>query len=1022
MRKGHIIILVLSALMFLSGAAFGHGYSFQTIEAPDNISRDFSCISISNRSYVWCGTADGLCRMGYYENRIYPFGDGEGEISGSRIYAIHSDKRGFVWIATDAGLLVYDSVNDVFRHVNMNDGGVKQPVIARCILETSEGVLYFGGSDTIFRYYGGDRIAVSRKLGLGPDFVVEKLFEGTDGRILVFNRSEGFMEFFPRTGVLEQPERAYAGSTACLLDSKHRFWTSQYNRGLNCYDSSLELVASYDKNNSSFVSNIVTCLIERQGKIWAGTDGGGISIIDPETGTVSTLVRSPEDFNSITCSSVRDMALAPDGSVWVLEPDGSIVIVRETAMRSVAVAPVFNPRGLCSDEVLCIYQEKKDADIWIGTANSGLYSFKPDGHGSVPTFKGHPATSGHRVVSVARLSGNRLLLSYFAEGLFIYHTDTDTVEPFRTASTVLDDDIRYGNQPVQVSNTPDGKILILSEHVYLYDPSSGRIGEVEKPFPSVDEQIYPVAGSDGLYYYDRRHLFKWNRESGQLESAYRIPYADMVNCVSIGGDGLIWFATSNGIAYLDTGNDDYREIVTMQLSSASSILCDKAGRIWVGSEDSLYGYLKNESGFIKLNETDGMSWNNYSGTAVLESENGMLLMGGSNGLTIIDPDASFRTTDIPDIIVADILLDGERISEKEAQKISARRVALDVNFFVQEDNVMRRKDFRFTIVGPDKVTEIVKDTPSLNFKNLKPGRYTVSAGCTTQVGGWSEEVELLRFRILPLWYRTNAFRILLLILAFLSVLLIHRSLTKKRRDAFEKEERELRIKADEEKVKFLLNVSHELKTPLTLIMGPVSRLLSSKGADDPEYKVLTEISRQANRMKTLILTVLDAHKIEEGSAKFNGETMDYNAWIDKLSTDFIEEANARSIEVVKNFDPAVGEVTIDCYKLENVVSNLFINAIRHSRENTVITVGTRLMEDGMVRSFVSDQGDGLQGVDMSKLFSRYYQGIAEKTGSGMGLAYSNTIVALHKGKMGARDNEDAGATFYFDIPVTPTQS
>ena len=233
------------------------------------------------------------------------------------------------------------------------------------------------------------------------------------------------------------------------------------------------------------------------------------------------------------------------------------------------------------------------------------------------------------------------------------------------------------------------------------------------------------------------------------------------------------------------------------------------------------------------------------------------------------------------------------------------------------------------------------------------------------------------------------------------------------------EEIKARHAEDEEKLKFLLNVSHELKTPLTLVIGPLERVIGKMEKDTPEYTKLISAKRQAMRMRTLILTVLDSHKIEEGVATLNPSTVKLNDWVDGIAEDFRDEMKSHHIELQKNLDEKAGLVDIDCDKLVNVLTNMFINALKHSPNGTKITVGTSLSTDGkMIRVFVSDEGDGLGGVDMTRLFTKFYQGHAQKTGSGLGLAYAYSIVKLHNGDMGAYENKPGkGSTFYFDIPA-----
>lgn len=222
--------------------------------------------------------------------------------------------------------------------------------------------------------------------------------------------------------------------------------------------------------------------------------------------------------------------------------------------------------------------------------------------------------------------------------------------------------------------------------------------------------------------------------------------------------------------------------------------------------------------------------------------------------------------------------------------------------------------------------------------------------------------------------------------------------------------------SDTLRVNYLLNVIHELKTPLTLIIGPLHKELVKMKKGTPQYNKIFGSYNQALRMRSLVLTVLDAHRIEEGGAKLNPEPVDYNVWVSDIAKGFADEMENRHTKLLLQMDNAVGRIDIDSPKLENVLTNILINALKHSPVESTVTVGTRILSNNIVRTFVQDQGPGLKGVDTKKLFDRFYQGLTEKTGSGMGLAYAQTIVDLHGGHMGAQDIPEGGSQFYFDLP------
>ena len=222
----------------------------------------------------------------------------------------------------------------------------------------------------------------------------------------------------------------------------------------------------------------------------------------------------------------------------------------------------------------------------------------------------------------------------------------------------------------------------------------------------------------------------------------------------------------------------------------------------------------------------------------------------------------------------------------------------------------------------------------------------------------------------------------------------------------------------EKQKSFVENASHELRTPLTLIYAPLNRMLKSLSTEDTQYLPIKAIYRQAQRMKNLINMVLDVRKMEVGESKLQIQPYVLNQWIEHVSQDFISEGEAKNVHIRYQLDPHIDTVSFDKDKCEIILSNLLINALKHSPLDTEITIMSELLSKrNSVRISIIDRGNGLKQVNTQKLFTRFYQGTGEQSGTGIGLSYSRILVELHGGSIGARDNQEAGATFFFELPL-----
>lgn len=1020
MRKEKLLLLV--CLFVISASAAAKGWFYQSLTGPAVPPSDFVCIHIQENSYSWGGTKNGLFRYGYNdEYRWYEADGGETSIPDGYVLNLESDPDGRLWVFTAKGIAIYDELSDSFRQLMYDTEGGPVNLVGYCSLQAEDGKFYIGGKNVLYVYdLQADMVLQTIPFSPGAPFRIDDLIPaGRKNEFGLFNRKLGFYVYHTDTGEIVKGPENIVDNYAYLMDSRGVFWCSKYNRGVECYGPDGSLIRTYTTENSDLSSNLVTSFLENKGAIWIGTDGGGINILRPDDGSMLNLERNDKMFNSFPCNSVLALCADASNSVWAIRSDVSALVLREVYMRSVPVAPVYDQSGRMSDEVLCFSSVAgSDSKVWVGTASSGLYMFDRSTLNSDLKLTKVESVGNHKIESMVTMTDGRLLMSFASEGLFLYNPRTDRLSAF-TAIKDRDfyDSIKFEGETVSLGLDSSNHVRIMSRNVYVWIPETGEIFLHNVPWDRKVETVYPVSHGSGKYYYSDHHLYVWDSSIRMHAEVFNVGPDIRINSATIDSSGIFWLATDCGVYCLTKDTSKMKRLELAGIPSAEVVIADAVGRIWIATYSALYVYLPQLNNVMRFSDNDGANRNRYNGKAWFYSDDNILL-GGTNGMLVLDHTLDFYVSDEPEIVIQDVILDGGRLDGNPGRiTISSLFKTLELNVFAKEKNILRSKMFRYSIKGAYN-NVIETDLPSVEFTMLPPGKHTVCVSCTLQNGDWSEPKELLTINVLPVWYRSWWFWLIIAaILLSMLVLLIH-SIKADADFKMALAESEAENKAGQDSLRFLLNVSHELKTPLTLIISPLSRILKNKDKSDPEYSVLSNIYRQANRMSSLILTVLDSHKIQDGSASLNAEKTDMNSWVERYVSDFDDEADSRSIKLLRSFDPHVGDADIDSPKLENVITNMMINALKHSPDGTTITVGTKFQrENGTVRVFVADEGEGLGGVDMTKLFSRFYQGYAQKTGSGLGLAYANSIVEIHHGTMGACDNEKAGATFYFDIPA-----
>ena len=399
-------------------------------------------------------------------------------------------------------------------------------------------------------------------------------------------------------------------------------------------------------------------------------------------------------------------------------------------------------------------------------------------------------------------------------------------------------------------------------------------------------------------------------------------------------------------------------------------------------------------------------------------------MGGVNGLLHINRHVPDEPALLPTLQLADILVGGERvydrISNDHQLSVNEKSKPIIIKIITRNKDIFRKPMYRYTITGLNG-QNIYSYLPEINLSSLPTGSYHIKATCSTRNGDWTADYDILTLIVLPPWYKSGWFILSCTLFIFVSVILIFILLLRNKETKLKWAMKEHEQQVYEEKVRFLINISHELRTPLTLIHAPLKQLMDKLTADNENYPLIQSICKQSERMKNILNTVLNVRKMEVGQSTLHVQSIQLNEWAEQLISDFKPEASVRGITLVYQPEPEIQTLCFDKEKCTTILTNLLINALKYTPDESTISISTRLSEDKTrVRISISDQGPGLKDVDTNNLFVRFYQGNNSRPGTGIGLSYSKILVEQHGGNIGAYDNKNfgsPGATFWFELPL-----
>ena len=521
-----------------------------------------------------------------------------------------------------------------------------------------------------------------------------------------------------------------------------------------------------------------------------------------------------------------------------------------------------------------------------------------------------------------------------------------------------------------------------------------------------------------LYLMGTNNLFKLNFKTNELSSLVNMKEGDDFTSACRDDKGNFWIGSNFGLLFYNKQTGKTEKIHTNLFNSVSSLAYDKKGKVWIGAQNMFFAYIINEKRFVILDESDGVPSNELIFTPIPALRTPNLYMGGTMGLVRINTDIIFESNSSPILKLLEVKLNGKSTLKQvnnNCISIPWNHSSFNIKVIADEKNSFRKHLFRYVITGKDKMV-IESYLQTLELGTLASGEYTISVSCDTSNGEWSQPIEILTIIVSPPWWKSIWFIILCIFFAFLVAGVVFFSLKRKKENRLKREMREHEKKIYEEKIRFLINISHELRTPLTLIYASLKRILNKEVKQDelPEY--LQGAFKQANQMKDIINIVLDTRKMEVGQEVLHISSHPLHKWIQEVAETFQTASKAKEIEITYDFDDSIQSIAYDDTKCKVVLSNLIMNALKYSPNQTRIVIKT-IRTNESIQIHVQDQGIGLDNVDIKKLFTRFYQGKHNEGGSGIGLSYAKMLIDLHGGRMGAFNNKDRGATFFYEIPA-----
>jgi len=1073
-------IFLLNYLLLLPVLSSAEDYKFKHININDGLSQNavFAIIKDS-KGFMWFGTKDGLNRFDGYDFVIYqhnPFDTTT--LSSNYITRLYEDSRGFIWVGTlDGGLNVYNRKENLFHRIHLSvdsiSNGIEYEI--KAITEDNEGNIWVGTfGNGLFCF----KLAQEESLGFTTKHYINEpqntnsiisnkvvavhsdkngfLWLGTvNGLNRLDIKSGKFTKYSIKTKNKKAPEYDASESISSIYEAKNgALWLGavaglvEFDRTNGTY---LYFPNRFDINRYTW-GEIKAIDGDADGNLWLATPSELMKFnVDSKTYISFT----PDPFNpqAISFNIISSVYIDNTGILWIGTVGMGIDYYDPNANRfqTFNIIPDKSSRteGFSIKSVL----EDDKGDIWLSA--DVLYKWERQ-TGKVKSYEGKtdiPTDFGNAPVFSMIQSKDGSIWTATSDGIFCYNPNTGIAK-------------RFNFNPNQKNGIPQKEVYTVYEDSderiwFATENYLGWITDTEKGIsqfisynsgPSFSEQVRPVIFQDfkkQIWLGTKLGLYRLNEDQATFK-VYKNQPEHMTtlsnNLIkSICSDPLyperyLWIGTAGGLNRLDTEEGtfvNFLEADGLPNNVIYGILPDGDNNLWLSTNKGLSRFNPQAGTFRNYSVSNGLQSNEFNTGAYFKSKSGELFFGGIKGLNYFHPSNIKHNTNLPNVVLTKIKLGDKEITNKSHPEY------LDKSVEVTKQIVLSHKDdivmFEFAALeysAPEKnsyayMLENFNDTwintngmRSATFTHLPSGEYIFRVKAANNDGVWNEEGLAVRVVVKPPWRATwLAYIVYALSLGILIFLMRRYEVNRiklRNQLEIEKVSADSLRQIDTVKSQFFTNISHEFRTPLTLILGQVESVMSSEIGTREKTK-LQVANRNARRLLTLINQLLDLSKLEAGNMELELSQYNIVSFLKNILYSFESMANSKKVALLFESESENIQVLFDLEKIEKVFFNLVSNAMKYTGENGKVTINVKTIDSRDVLIRVEDTGTGIPEKYIPFIFNRFYQVESSSTrnyeGTGIGLALVKELIDLHKGTVTVESKEGKGTVFQVKLAM-----
>lgn len=1053
------VFKVLTCSIFVLFGSIGYAQqelNFTSLTTKNGLSCNVVNAVLKDRfGWVWFATADGLNRFDGTNFTVYRHLDGDTtSLPVNEILSLYEDKTGRLWIGTGGGGLVYyDRTHDNFLQYRAG-ATYKKPKIETILAINGDhlGRLWVSGfsgvqiidlkTNKTANLISGNARLQPVALGFFEDSK-HRMWAGTNLGLICFNLDNGALTKYLHNS--QDPKSIGPGIIKGIAeDNSGRLWFGTRSglsalqpdgNGFNNFATSHVLVIAPDngdlwlgtdsglvifntrslkserylpnqRNSYSLSAKAINSIwIDKSSIYWIGTNKGGVNKFDRNLALLNVKLSNPFDTQGLHGPNVNAFAEQQNGHIFTGTDNGLQLFDPKTGLfRTIRIAP----QGKVSENqipVLCLKYDKAGR-LWIGTLQHGLYILDPSSGRSVHFVAGNGANhiSQNDVYCIEEDQKGRMWIGTNGGGPDIYDPKTRQFfnyhQVFKTA----------------VQNNGINNFI-----------------RTITPVNSDEMCVGTWGGGIAVFNISTESLTVYNKAVNALPN-------NLILSVLQDETGSVWVATNGGgINEFDAKNARFKpcpENEGLVNEIVYKILQDKNGLLWMSTNQGIISLNLRTRKLNRYGRQNGIQDSPFIRGAGFETADGNLLFGGQDGFNYFNPQNLPENNEIPKVVLTSLKVDNNPVSAGKNSPIQqqvgiAKQIVLAYhqNFAISYTALnytdARQDQYSYMLKGFDSKWNYVGHISTAYFTNLDPGTYTFLVRASNGNGVWNTAPTSVQIIVSPPWWRTvYAYIMYILSGAGMLFYIRYRGIRNiKRKLAIAEENRETKRlrELDVMKINFLTNLSHEFRTPISLIMAPVEKLMATPTQENIQKEVPV-IQRNARRLLNLVNQLLDFRKMEEQELRLNLSDGDLVAFIRDAASSFEDISERKKISFAFQTDVETLHARFDADKIERIAFNLLSNAFKFTGSGGRVSVHLSLhAEENKLQMVIADSGAGIPLSDQSRIFEKFYQHDTPEMilnqGSGIGLSIVKEFAELHGGGVTVISEQGKGSSFIVVMPV-----